>query len=249
MPYQLESRWIKIPGPTITIDAYQAIPQGPESQPFPAVIVIHEVFGVNAHIQAVTDRLAQEGYVAIAPNWFQRTAPGLNLGYGEADLALGRSYKDQTTAETILADAQAVMDYLRSQPYVQQQPIGTIGFCFGGHMAYLVGTLPEIRAVATLYGSGIAVMTPGGGAPTLTRTAEIQGTVYAFFGNQDPLIPNEQVDAIAAELVTQGTDHKIFRYDAGHGFFCDQRASYNSIAAADAWEHIKQLFAQMARSV
>ncbi|MGI0494802.1 dienelactone hydrolase family protein [Alkalinema pantanalense CENA528] len=246
MPYPITSHWVQIPSPSLPIDAYQAIPTGVEQQQFPAVIVIHEVFGVNAHMQEVTDRIAQEGYVAIAPNWFQRTAPGLNLGYGEADLALGRSHKDQTTAETILADAQAVIAYLRSQPFVQQQPIGTIGFCFGGHMAYLVGTLPEIRAVAALYGSGIAVMTPGGGAPTITRTAEITGTVYAFFGNQDPLIPNEQVDAIAAELAHQGIKHKLFRYDAGHGFFCDQRASYNPIAAADAWEQIQALFATMA---
>ncbi len=78
----------------------------------------------------------------------------------------------------------------------------------------------------------------------LTRTSEIKGILYAFFGMEDASIPIEQVDAIEAELQKVGVDHRIFRYDgAEHGFFCDARASYNEVAAADAWQQVK-LFQQ-----
>ncbi|MEB3294115.1 MAG: dienelactone hydrolase family protein [Synechococcales bacterium] len=224
----------------LQLEAYLAAPTAPGI--YPAILVIQEVFGVNAHIREVADRLAREGYVAIAPNIFQRTAPGLDLGYSDAELALGRSHKDQTIASQLLGDLQAIIAYLYSLPQVKSGGVGVIGFCFGGHVAYLAGVLPDVKAIASLYGSGVAVMTPGGGQPTLGRTREITGQVYAFFGTQDPLIPNEQADAIEAELIKWGVDHQIFRYEAGHGFFCDRRDSYNAVAAQDAWEQIKVLF-------
>jgi hypothetical protein len=88
-------------------------------------------------------------------------------------------------------------------------------------------------------------MTPGGGEPTITRTKDIRGTIYAFFGMEDASIPAEQVDEIEAALNKNQVLHRIFRYEgADHGFFCDQRASYNEAAAADAWEQVKQLFRQ-----
>lgn len=83
-------------------------------------------------------------------------------------------------------------------------------------------------------------------APTVTRTREIPGTVYAFFGKEDASIPPEQVDEIEKELEKYKIPHRVFRYDgADRGFFCDLRASYNPKAAADAWEQVKQLFGQL----
>lgn len=77
----------------------------------------------------------------------------------------------------------------------------------------------------------------------MTRTPEINGSFYAFFDMEDASIPIEQVDKIEAELEKHQISHRVFRYDkAGHGFFCDHRASYNSEAAADAWEQVKLLF-------
>jgi len=102
-----------------------------------------------------------------------------------------------------------------------------------------------VKATASFYGAGIATMTPGGGAPTITKTPEIQGTLYAFFGTQDPLIPVEQVDQVEAALEQNKIDYKVFRYPAGHGFFCNQRSDYNSEAAADAWEQVKALFSRL----
>lgn len=239
----IQTAQVTLPNDSIAIEAYLAQPA--EGGSYPAVIVFQEIFGVNAHIQDVTERIAREGYVAIAPNIFQRTAPGLNLSYTDEDMAKGRHHKDQTTADQLLSDLQAVIAYLKTLPTVQIDRLGTIGFCFGGHVAYLAATQPQIKATASFYGAGIAVGTPGEGAPTITRTREIQGTLYAFFGNQDPLIPNEEVDQIEAELQAQGIQHKLFRYEATHGFFCDRRGTYNPEAAADAWEHVKALFATL----
>ncbi|MBD2260286.1 dienelactone hydrolase family protein [Pseudanabaena sp. FACHB-2040] len=221
--------------------AYLAEPGG--EGPFPAVVVIQEVFGVNAHIRSVTDRFAEAGYVAIAPHIYYRQAPGFEVGYSQADLELGRKYKVGTQADELLSDIQAAVDLLHSKATVKPDGVGCIGFCFGGHVAYLAATLPAIKATAVFYGAGITSLTPGGGEPTLTRTQAIAGTVYGFFGNEDPLIPLKEVDQIKAELAKHSVPHQVFLYEGvGHGFFCDQRDSYHSQAAGDAWQQVMQLF-------
>lgn len=225
----------------LEIAAYFAAPV--EEGPFPAVIVIQEIFGVNSHIRQVTDRVAQEGYVAIAPAIYQRQAPGFEAGYTQDDVKLGRLYKEQTTVEQLQSDITAAIAYLRTLPNVQGDRIGCIGFCFGGLVAYLAAALPDIKATASFYGAGIPTWAPGGGAPTLSYTPQITGVLYAFFGMNDPSIPPEHVDQIEHALQAHQIHHRIFRYpNAEHGFFCDQRASYNAEAATDAWAQVRELF-------
>lgn len=145
-----------------------------------------------------------------------------------------------------MSDIQLAIDYLKNLPQVKKDSFGCIGFCFVGHVAYLAATLPDIKATASFYGAGIATRTLGSGAPTVTRTREISGTVYAFFGTEDASIPPQQVDEIETELEKYKIPHRVFRYDGSdHGFFCYLRASYNPKAAADAWEQVKQLFSQL----
>ncbi|MEQ9550322.1 MAG: dienelactone hydrolase family protein [Coleofasciculus sp. G3-WIS-01] len=240
---EIKSDWVKITNGSLQIDAYLAMPVAEES--VGGVVVLQEIFGVNDHIRDVTQRIAQEGYVAIAPALYQRVAPGFETGYTEADLKIGKDYKAQTQAEELLSDIQSAIDYLRGQTPVKSNAIGCIGFCFGGHVAYLAATLPDIKATASFYGAGIATMTPGGDEPTITRTQDITGTIHLFFGMDDASIPAEQVNQIEAELKKHQISHQIFRYEgADHGFFCDQRASYNPQAAKDAWEKVKMLFQQ-----
>jgi len=243
----LTTAWVTVPNGDLAIQAYLAYPQA--HGPFPAVIVLQEVFGVNAHIQQVTECIAQAGYAAIAPALFQRTAPGFAVGYSDAELAEGRYHKNQTRASQLLSDIQATIAYLQTQPWVKPGGMGCIGFCFGGHVAYLAATLPAIQATASCYGAGIATMTPGGeGPPTLSRTPDIQGTIYGFFGMDDPLIPAAEVDAIAAALENHQIDHRIFRFaGAGHGFCCDQRPDYRPEIAAQTWEAVLALFAEKLR--
>ena len=230
----------------VAIDAYLAIPEG--EGPFPGIVVIQEIFGVNSHIRDVTERFAQQGYAAIAPAIYQRQAPGFEAGYTSEDIAIGKEYKNQTKAKELLGDIQAAINYLRSLPQVKQQAVGTIGFCFGGHVVYLAATLDDVKVTASFYGAGIVNWCPGEDSgeekATVTHTSEIKGTLYGFFGLEDASIPVEQVNQIEKELEKYNIPHRIFRYEgADHGFFCDQRASYNEIAAKDAWQKVLDLFA------
>jgi carboxymethylenebutenolidase len=241
----ITSTTVKLLQDNIQVSAYLAEPK--ESGSYPGVVVLQEIFGVNVHIREVTERIAKLGYVAIAPALFERIAPGFESGYTPEDIQIGRKYAwEQTQASELLSDIQLAIDYLKNLPQVKKDGFGCIGFCFGGHVAYLAATLPDIKATASFYGAGITTRIPGGGAPTLTRTREITGTLYGFFGQEDASIPGEQVDEIEAELEKYKIPHHLFRYDGSdHGFFCDHRASYNPKATADAWVQVQELFSQL----
>ncbi len=228
----------------LPIAAYLAQPSTPGI--YPGIVVLQEIFGVNAHIRSCTERIAREGYVAIAPALFERIAPNYETGYTKEAIEIGKKYAwERSQANVLKSDIQAAINYLKTLPNVKKDGFGCIGFCFGGHVAYLAATLPDIKATASFYGTQIATATPGGGNATLSHTHEIAGTLYAFFGMEDTSIPVEQINQIEAELEKCNIPHRVFRYDgAEHGFFCDHRASYNSLAANDAWEKVKQLFAQ-----
>ncbi|MEB3289770.1 MAG: dienelactone hydrolase family protein [Leptolyngbya sp.] len=237
----VRSATVSITSGDLPIPAYLAEPS--REGTFGGVVVIQEVFGVNSHIRDITERLAGAGYVAIAPHIYHRQAPNFEVDYTEEGLELGRQYKMGTRAEELLRDVQGAIDFLLAKDNVRPDGVGCIGFCFGGHVAYLAATLPQVKATASFYGAGIVNSTPGGGDPTLSRTGDIRGTLYGFFGDQDPLISPEEVDQMEAALKEHRVPYQICRYpDADHGFFCDQRYSYNAAAATDAWERVLGLF-------
>jgi carboxymethylenebutenolidase len=244
MTLATSSQWVQVQNQDLAIDAYLAIPESEGI--YPGVVVIQEIFGVNEHIRDLTERLAAEGYIAIAPAIYQRQTPGFEVGYTEEDLKIGREYKNQTKAEELISDIQATINYLYSLPQVKQEGVGTIGFCFGGHVVYLAAaTIKDIVATASFYGAQIATWCPGDGEPTINRTKDIKGSMYVFFGTEDPLIPNEQTEQIETELKKHHISHQVLRYQgATHGFMCDQRESYNSDAANDAWKKVLDLFSQ-----
>jgi len=241
----IDTKTVTIASGSVQIDAYLAKPQGEGN--YPGIVVLQEIFGVNAHIQEVTERIAKEGYIAIAPALFQRQAPGFATGYTAEDIKVGKDYAwEQTKASELLKDIQSAIDYLKTVSEVKKDAFGCIGFCFGGHVAYLAASLSDIKATASFYGARITTSTPGGGEPTINITSQIKGMLYGFFGMEDSSIPTEQVEQIEAELGKYKVKSRVFRYkDANHGFFCDRRASYNAKAAANAWGMVKQLFGQL----
>lgn len=225
-----------------TMAAYVARPEGDAR--CPAVLVFMEIFGVNDHIQDVTRRVAAEGYVAMAPDYFHRTGPGIQLAYDDAGMAEGMGHLGQLQADQMIADARDSLAYLRGRSDVDGDHIGAMGFCIGGHMTYLTACETDIQAAASYYGGGIAgPQGPGGAASTVSRTPGIRGRIECYFGGQDAMIPSDQVDAIRAALASAGTDHDVQVYaDADHGFHCDQRASYHEASARDAWQRTLALF-------
>jgi carboxymethylenebutenolidase len=240
---QVVTQQVSIESQAAKISAYLAMPAG--SGRFPGIIVLQEIFGVNTHIRAVTERIASLGYVAIAPALFDRVAPGFDVGYTGAEVELGRTHADNTSAPQLLTDIQAAIDYLKTLPQIQPN-FGCIGFCFGGHVAYLAATLPDLAVTASFYGRGITTFTPGGGEPSVSQTGSIAGTIYMFFGMEDASIPPADITKIEAALTQADISHRIWQYPgAEHGFCCDLRASYNSTAAESAWQHVEELFQQL----
>ncbi|MDB4965042.1 MAG: hypothetical protein JWN44_731 [Myxococcales bacterium] len=221
---------------------FLALPEG--QGPRPAVLVFEEIFGVNAHIRDVTKRLAGEGYVAIAPDYHHRAwEPGTQRGYTDADMKRGMELIPKLTLEGLTADINATIGYVKTRPEADATKLGAIGFCIGGHIAYLAAATQPITATASFYGGGIATFGPGGGPKTVERSKDIKGRILCLFGKNDPMITQDQVATIKAALEAGKVRHEVVVYDdATHGFFCDQRGSYNAKSAADAWERVKKLF-------
>lgn len=235
---------IQIPTEGAAMGGYLARPA--DGGVYPAVLVFMEIFGINSHIREVTERLAGEGYVALAPDFFHRTGPGAEYGYDEDGFGKGMELLNQLAADEMIADANAAMTYLRSRDDVNGDRIGAMGFCIGGHMTYLTACETDVRASASFYGGGVAApQGPGGQASTLGRTSRIRGRILCLFGDQDAFIPSDQVEAVRSALEENGIRNEIVVYPgADHGFFCDQRPAYQKKAAADAWERVKALFAE-----
>ena len=200
-------------------------------------IVLPEVFGVNAWVRSVADRLAAQGYPALAVPLFSRTAPDLELAYDPSDLAEGRRHKDATTADQILGDVSAALRWLRAR--YPEAAIHLVGFCFGGHAAFLAATLPGVEHAFDFYGAGVSRMRPGGGQPSLNLLPKIEGRLSCVFGTADPLIPAEDRKAIEAALSKVDPSGHRLRYvqcvGADHGFMCEARSSFSPQASAQGW--------------
>ncbi len=233
---------VTVPVGSLSMPAYLARPTAPGT--YPAVIVFQEIFGVNHHIRSVTDRVAAEGYVALAPEVFYRTAPGLELAYDADGLAQGIALMGKVTATEALADVAGALAYLKGRSDVGGRGTGAMGFCFGGHLTYLAACEQPIAAGASFYGGGIAVGSPGNdGPPTISRTPKIKGRILCLFGENDGYIPSEQVAAIQQALAEAKVRHEVVVYPrVGHGFFCDERPDYDATSAADAWTKVTALF-------
>ncbi len=227
-----------------TMGGYLARPT--DGAPRPGVLVFMEIFGINSHIREVTERVAREGYVALAPDYFHRTAPGVEYGYDQTGFTEGLKLLNALKADEVVADARAALSFLKRQNYVRSDKLGAMGFCIGGNVTYLTACETDVKAAASFYGGGIAKEQGlGGQASTVGRTSKIQGKILCLFGEKDPLIPMSDIEKIRAELQKHQIRHEIVVYPgADHGFFCDQRGSYDKKSADDAWERVKKLFAE-----
>ena len=234
---------LKIAVDEASMGAYLARPADAEA--YPGILLFMEVFGINQHIRSVADRVAAEGYVVLAPDIFHRTAPGIELGYDEAGLGRGVELMGQVTATELLTDIGAALEVFDDRPDVSDGGVGAVGFCFGGHAAYLASCEFPIAATASFYGGGVAVAAPGQEPPpTVERSEGISGPILCLFGENDDYIPLDQVESVRGALEKSAVEHEIIVYPGvGHGFFCDVRDSYDAGAAADAWGRVTGLFA------
>lgn len=206
----------------------------PAGAPRGAVVVLQEIFGVNAHIRDVAERYAAAGYLAVAPATFARVQPGVELGYGDADMQQGKALKSavgQLRGVGVWADLQAAITWAAEDCGGR---VGIVGFCWGGLLAW--------QAACELEGLAAAVCYYGGGMTTaLEAGREPHCPVLAHFGRRDRFIPEAGVRLLADAHPQQ---LQVHLYDADHGFHCDQRGSYDEAAAAVANERTLAFFAQ-----
>jgi len=196
-----------------------------------AVVVLQEIFGVNAHIQAVANGFAMAGYLAIAPATFDRVQTHVNLGYGEADRNQGFALKGQVEdlpAPGVLPDIQAAIDWAHLN---SQGKVGVVGYCWGGLLTW--------RSACLLSGIAAAVPYYGGGVTSPTEVArQPRCPVMAHFGERDHYIPLDGVQAF-----TQAhPEVEVHIYPADHGFNCDHRGSYDEAATNLALERTLSFF-------
>ena len=232
------SSTLQLNTPDGKMDAYVAQPK--EGGSYPGIVVLMEAFGLNDHIKKVTERIAQEGYVAIAPDLYHRESERL-VPYSDLQKAVGIMNRLQDAK--VMDDVGAAIAHLKSQSNVKAGAIGVTGFCMGGRFTYLAAAHynKDVKAAVPFYPGGV----PMGNPSPLSRTGEIKCPIYLFFGGKDPLIPQEHVDKITAELTNKKVNFQIKVYpEATHGFFCDERPSYHPDSAKDAWEKFKSFFAQ-----
>lgn len=205
------------------LSAWQAMPAG---TPDGAVMVIQEIFGVNRHIREVCDDFASEGYVAVAPAIFDRAERGVELGYDQDDISRAFDIvSNQLDHNAVMLDLQATID--RLQAYGK---VGTVGYCFGGTMAWLCACKARGLSCSVGYYGG-----------QIVQNVQLEPTVPVMlhFGELDAHIPMDDVNKIRESH----PDVPVHVYNADHGFNCDHRASYDEDAARLARTRTLEFFA------
>ena len=207
------------------MDAYHSKPEGGGRRP--GLLVLQEAFGVNAHIRNVADRFAREGFVALAPELFHRTAPGFDGRYD--DFASVMPHYQALTTEGLSADLAAAHAWLSDRGGVAGGDVAAIGFCLGGRAAFLANVLLPLKAAVSFYGAGIA--------PTLLdRAAGLSAPILLVWGGLDKHIGPEQIAAVTGTLRAAGKPFVNAEFsEADHGFFNDDRPSFHPSSAAQAW--------------
>jgi carboxymethylenebutenolidase len=211
------------------MDVYVSEPTNPRGA---GVVVIQEAFGVNHHIQSVADRLAAEGYVALAPHLFHRTGDPL-IDY--ADIGAAMEHVRALTGHGLAEDLGLTIGLYDSFGIAAAQ-IGVVGFCMGGSVSLFAATACPLGAAVGFYGGGV---TQGRmGLPALLELApKVMVPFLGQYGDADQSIPVEQVEQLRTALRAAPVPTQIVRYPgAGHAFHCDERPqSYHEASARAAW--------------
>ncbi len=197
-----------IPAGDGSMAIYTALPAG--AGPFPAVVVIQHASGLDTFTQAMTGRLAQAGYCAVAPDLYHRQPPaGLD----------SKAHMERLKDAEVVADVNAAVDYLRQEKTVAADRLAVMGFCMGGRVAYLMAAaIPAFKAAVAYYGGN--TRKAWGAEPTpFERTAQIGCPVLYHFGADDTNPSPEDMRALDAELARHDKPHEFYAYpNAGHAF-------------------------------
>lgn len=189
----------------------------------PGIVLIQEIWGVNEHIRTLADQYALDGYVVLAPDLFWRLAPRVDLAYDEAGSARAFELFRAVDTAQAAADVAAAVAMLRARPEVTGR-VATLGYCFGGQMAFRAAALARADAAVCYYGGGIA--------GHLDLAPRVTMPVLFHHAGQDSLIPQDAVAAIKAAFAGRSNAVLLDYPGVDHGFNCWGRPRYNQQAAA-----------------
>jgi len=204
----------------LQFDGYLALPPTGSG---PALVLIQEIWGVNAHIRSVADQYALDGYVVLAPDVFWRQQPRVDLQYTPEDTQRAYQYMQNLDAANALADLVATAQLLRARPEVQGG-LGVVGYCMGGRLAYQLAAAGAVDAAVCYYGGGIQNQ--------LARAADVRCPILFHYGALDKHIPPEAVAAVQDAFAGHANAQFHVYPDADHGFNCWGRPMYKQSAAA-----------------
>jgi carboxymethylenebutenolidase len=201
---------------------FQAYLSTPQSGSGPGLVVLQEIFGVNDHIRSVCDLYAQEGYVVIAPDIFWRAQPGTELGYDERGIAEGLKLAASVKPDVAVNDIASTIKVVRSVEGVTGK-VGVLGFCFGGKLSYLTAARTDVDVAVCYYGGGIEQYA--------AEAKSVRAPIMFHWGAEDATIGAAAREAVRAAIAGNDRAESYVYADAGHGFNCDQRASYHRFSA------------------
>ncbi|MFB9902329.1 dienelactone hydrolase family protein [Allokutzneria oryzae] len=219
-----------------TFDAFCAVPEAP---PAPGILLFQEVFGINDNMRGLALRLAEQGYVVLAPDVFWREQRRFERK-DESGLAEGAALARRLDFELVAKDITSTFAHLLAMPECDGA-VGGVGFCLGGTLAYLFATESRVdgrgpNAVVSYYGSAIKDVQAG--------SRKVDCPMLFHYGSDDPYIPQERVDEVEAAFADH-SDVTVLRYDAGHAFSNWDAPSFYDKAAADlAWSRTLEFFAK-----
>jgi carboxymethylenebutenolidase len=218
---------------------YEAVPDAGANT---AVIVIPEAFGLNGHIEDITERVAAAGHRAIGLDIFHRSGGG-TAPYDDFEKVL--PLFEGLTDEGLLVDIDAAREHLHREG-IEDSSIGIVGFCFGGRTTFLAALQRPLGAAVGFYGGGIVTGRFPQFPPLIDESGSLQSPWLGLFGDADQSIPAQDVERLRITLDERSkVDHEIVRYpDAEHGFNCDQRPAYHPESAKDAWQRALDWFAK-----
>lgn len=230
-PTQTEWTSVAVPGGAF-FDAYLALPPARKG---PGLVLFQEIFGVNAHIRALAEQYALDGFVVLAPDIFWRSQRRVDLGYEGEQRQRGIELAGKLKGPEVGLDMVAAVTALRARPEVHGAKVGAIGYCMGGRLAFLAAATAGVDCAVAYYGGGIH--------DQLDQAASIECPVQFHYAERDDHIPSAAVDKVRSAM--QGKTAEIHVYPgAMHGFNCWARAAYHAPSAALAHGRSLQFLAQ-----
>ncbi len=232
---------VKVPAKGGDMPAYRAMPATGSN--FPTVLVVSEIWGVHEHIKDVTRRLAKLGYYAIAPELFARQG---DAGKVTDTQALIRDIVAKTPDAEVMADLDATVAYAKASGKADTAKLGITGFCWGGRTTLMYAAHnANVKAAVPWYGPVARSYYPGD-KTALDLAAQIKAPVLGLYGGEDPGIPNDTVEKMAAALKAAGNTRSEFVIYPGtpHAFHADYRPSYRKDKAEDGWKRATEWFKQ-----